>query len=344
MLFVIRSFTLTREPVQIVPEIVSSPVSEFLVPDQDDYSSTHQVNVTEMSAPRLHFTMDHQTTPQMPIPVERVSPSGLASWLSSSPTTLSPMSPHTPPLFIYPDNTPSSLPPPPPPSSQFSNHFLHRISPPSSSQSLPLAFLHHQQPETNPAPLDTPPSHLHNYQQHLHPHSAASHHRHSFSEGDPSSNHWLRRLLTTAPVPVVSHGRRSLGSMATTQEYVIRNRRNSYSQTFGVVGTDGPRVRRRSHEPRDSEREILQNLETAGRYRIGEGSVQQQQQFSRSRSSIHWMVSQLLHTHTLSLLCLFIFFDISSFLYSKQHKLYYNVADIISSYPIFLKSEKALSW
>ena len=75
------------------------------------------------------------------------------------------------------------------------------------------------------------------------------------------------------PVPVVSYSRRSLGSMAATnQEYVIHNRRNSHSHTFGmgVVSSDVPRVRRRSHEPRDSEREILQNLQTAGRYRIGE--------------------------------------------------------------------------
>lgn len=294
-LFIFRSFTLTREPVQIVPEIVSSPSSEFLVPDQDDYSSTHQVNVTEMSAPRLHFTMEHQQTPQMAIPVERVSPSGLTSWMSSSPTTLSPMSPHTPPLFVYPDT--SSFPPPHP--SHLSNPFMHRISPPSSSQSLPVTFFQQQQQqqqhsESNHTPLDTPPHHHHIYQQHLHPHSAASHHRHSFSEGDPASNLWLRRLLTTGPVPVVSHGRRSLGSMAATnQEYVIRNRRNSHSHTFGmgVVSSDVPRVRRRSHEPRDSEREILQNLQTAGRYRIGEeeggGGGLQQQYHNNARSSIH---------------------------------------------------------
>ena len=44
---------------------------------------------------------------------------------------------------------------------------------------------------------------------------------------------------------------------------LARHRRNSHSYTLGL--TDGPRVRRRSHEPRDNEREILQSLQAVRR-------------------------------------------------------------------------------
>ena len=95
---------------------------------------------------------------------------------------------------------------------------------------------------------------------HLQTSSTRNAHRHSFSEGDPSSNVWLRRLLVTTPTSVL-HGRRSVGSMGTGPEFVTRNRRNSHSYSLSILGGDGSRTRRRSYEARDSEREILIGLQ-----------------------------------------------------------------------------------
>lgn len=230
-----RSFTLAQEPVQIVPEMTFSPSSECLVPEQSDY--TPQVNAAELTAPRLHFTMD----------------SGDSSlWQSShSPISVSPMSPNPPSLFVYPEAI-----------THINNPFLQQHSHSilsSSTQSLPPNFLSHFERALPGHP--TTDSLSSSYRRHLHPHSAANH-RHSFSEGDPASNLWLRRLLTTGPMPMPSHGRRSLGSMTAGpgQEYVLRTRRNSlHSHSLNVVGSDVPR-RRRSHEPQGVEQDLLQNM------------------------------------------------------------------------------------
>lgn len=234
---ILRSFTLVHEPVQIVPEVDSSQSSECVVPDQD--SSTNQqssVNVSELTAPRLHLYPFIESNDSM--------------WVQS-PTVLqhSPISPTSVPLFLFPDSS--------------WTHNALSLSPISSysynsSQSLPVSLQVHssslleQQPEMTNSYSPNNTSHLQ---------ASTNNHRHSFSEGDPSSNIWLRRLLTATPTSV-SHGRRSLGSMGTGPELVTRSRRNSHSSySLSILGGDGSRTRRRSHEPRDSEREILQRLQ-----------------------------------------------------------------------------------
>ena len=42
-----------------------------------------------------------------------------------------------------------------------------------------------------------------------------------------------------------------------------RSSNHSPSRSFGMLGDELPRTRRRSHEPRDNEREILQSLQAA---------------------------------------------------------------------------------
>lgn len=277
-----RTFTLVREPVQIVPEIDSSQPTECTVPDQCIISQhgtpTSSVNVIELTAPRLHLhpfielNNAHNTNRW----IQTTSPGGIVH---------SPMSPTMLPQFVFPDSPRTQL-----PNSGGGNPFLssspnnpsllsltfQASNSYSTAQSLPVSlYTHHIMPHSTNLLTDTiqephsttwtPTDMSH---PHLHPSSAI--HRHSFSEGDPNNSIWIRRLLT-GPSSSTVHGRRSLGSMlggghhgeVTRHGDLPRYRRNSHSYTLGL--TDGPRARRRSHEPRDNEREILQSLRAVRR-------------------------------------------------------------------------------
>ena len=234
-----------------------SNTTDSLVPDQETSNQTVNAFIAELSAPRLtinpFINSDQQysrffvQSPQSPIeagqfifptePFHRMIPS-INPFLCASPTGR-----------ISITQSPST--------SNF-----------SSSQSLPASMYSSQRHsvhilQTSSSP-DSAQEHSPSLDMHLHPYHV--HHRHSFSEGDPNNAIHLRSLLThPSPIPH-SHGRRSLGSMLGTIQSNRPHRRNSHhspSRGINPLLTEMPRIRRRSHEPRDNERDILQSLQAA---------------------------------------------------------------------------------
>lgn len=248
-----RTFTIASEPVQIVPEVDTSNNSDSLVPDQESGTQTTNAFIAELTAPRLtinpFLTSDGRffvQSPQSPVetgqfffptePFHRMIPS-INPFLCASPS----------PRYSFAQS---------PSTSNF-----------SSSQSLPASMYSSQRHsihilQTSSSP-DSVQDHSPSLDMHLHPYHV---HRHSFSEGDPNSTTHLRSLLThPSPIPH-THGRRSLGSMLGSVQSNRPHRRNSHhspSRGINTVLTELPRIRRRSHEPRDNEREILQSLQAA---------------------------------------------------------------------------------
>ncbi len=270
--FHFRSLQLQIEPMQIVPEVDMSTSSDCIVPDGDRSwpTETSNMNFTELSAPRLCLNPFIDSASGLP--------SGTFHFQSSPREGYSPPSPSSPRIVFFSDN-PSPL--RNIPSYSSANPFVHSVSSPSStsdfrsnqsslthdiSQSLPIYLVSPNLNSSNVTSTTdrpcTPP--VSSYQMHLHPRYMSRHsHRHSFSEGDANSN------LSPQTNTQHHHGRRSLGSMLG----VIRSQRrhshhNSPSPSYGMLNDESPRTRRRSHEPRDDEREILQGLQAAANRHI----------------------------------------------------------------------------
>lgn len=271
------SFHLMSEPMQIVPEVDTSQMSECLVPDQDKWllNSHSPVNVIELTTPRLSLNPFIN-------PDSHSSTYVIHSTPSSNPQSPLP-SPNNPHLVFFPEtsrNYPSSFSHINPfscsPTSAIIGHTLaipSMLPPMDSTQSLPTYIptqAHHHilqttspdSPQFSQPSESSPTGSLQSYS-HLHPqYNNGRRHSHSFSEGDPVNNPLLRNLLSPGSMHVV-HGRRSLGSMLGAIRQQRRSSNHSPSRSFGMLGDELPRTRRRSHEPRDNEREILQSLQAA---------------------------------------------------------------------------------
>ena len=261
---------------QIVPEVETSQTSDCIVPDPNKVSSGNQssnVTLIELSVPRLCLN---------PFTEQPCSDSSNTTlfFQSSSPRGIhSPSSPLSPQIVFFPDNSSASF------ISSFhsvnpfasSNSSIlsqslpveSSITPHSvgyeSSQSLPIYLIPTDESNPSSPRYNLPPEHslpTSSLQMHLHPqYTSSQHHRHSFSEGDSGSNPLLRTLLSPqSHNSHPHHGRRSLGSMLGTMR---QQRRNSHHTPTGPYSEEPPRTRRRSHEPRDNQREILQGLQAA---------------------------------------------------------------------------------
>lgn len=264
--------------------------SDCVVPDNDKVwsnSNSSNVNMIELSAPRLCFNPFTDAESQLTF-----------HWHSSSPRGLhSPSSPASPRIVFFPDASTHTL----VPSYTSANPFITCSSSSLVSQSLPIdttANPHSVTYDTSRSlpiylvptneldnthsthqltPEYTPPSsslHMHLHPQYMPPRHS---HRHSFSEGESGSNSSMQTLSPQSHVRPI-HGRRSLGSMLGSTR---QQRRNSYghmhhtssSPSYGMFSDEQPRTRRRSHEPRDNEREILQGLQAAANRTIRPNSA-----------------------------------------------------------------------
>ena len=272
--FHFRSLHLQIEPMQIVPEVDMSSSSDCVVPDNDKAWATgsSNVNFVELSAPRLCLN---------PF-IDAAGSQTTLYFHSSSPRGLhSPSSPASPQIVFFPDNSSqhtllpsysstnpftssSSIISQSLPSGTLSNS--HSITY-DTSRSLPIylvptnEFTNSTSSNISLTPECTLPSS--SLQIHLHPQYIPRHgHRHSFSEGDSNSN---SSLLSPQSHVRPLHGRRSLGSMLGVMRPQRRNSHHNSpsSPSYGMFNDEPPRTRRRSHEPRDNEREILQNLQAA---------------------------------------------------------------------------------
>lgn len=277
---------MVTEPVQIVPEVnMSNRMSDYAVPDQDNHvlAQLAGVGILELNTSRLSFepqangTILIRTGSPLSIssPSSSPGPAHFFPFFSESPRTIAPM--HTSPLSSanpffcsspvgvahYPATFPVTT--------------LPSTSVMDTAQSLPASFFstHHI---LHTSPLDSPTEGVAdapgvtNYR-HLHPHNPLSAlpqpvHRHSFSEGEHPGQAWVRSQLglpSTTPPSVLPlyHGRRSLGSMISSG--IPRQRRSSHhaqSHSTSSLIIEQPRVRRRSHESTEDQRELLENLQS----------------------------------------------------------------------------------
>ena len=275
------------EPVQIVPEMnLSGRRSEYMGPDQDNtvLAQLAGIGLLDLNTSRLSFEpqangtiLIHTGSPHsIPSPSTSPSPAHFFSFFSDSPRAVGPV--HTPPLpsanpFLCSSpagvaHLPSAFPVTTLPSSTISD----------SAHSLPASFFStHRVLRTSPldSPTESVPEVIGapNYH-HLHPHGNLSSlpqptHRHSFSEGEHPGQAWIRSQLglpsaSSATGVLPYHGRRSLGSMMGNGMPLPRQRRSSHqSRSASSLVVEQPRVRRRSQEAGDDQRELLENLQSA---------------------------------------------------------------------------------